>query len=87
MLTALPIDGFPEVQLRVRYATEHRCGIVLHGSGLTDSITGTDPLRDGCPLGIATPLDASPEVKSCGLGDTVLRVAIESGRQPTQLQL
>ena len=66
LLTALPIEGFPEVQLRVRYATEHRCGIVLHGSGLTDNITGTDPLRDGCPLGTATALDASPEVTSCG---------------------
>jgi hypothetical protein len=34
----------------VRYATEHRCGVVVRGPGLTDQISGTDPLKDNLPL-------------------------------------
>ena len=34
----------------VKYATEHRCGVVVRGAGLTDRISGTDPLKDGLPL-------------------------------------
>jgi len=34
----------------VRYATEHRCGVVVRGPGLSDAISGTDPLKDGLPL-------------------------------------
>lgn len=44
------IPEFPEIQVSVRYATEHRCGIVLHHkfnpNALTDTIIGTDPLKD-----------------------------------------
>ena len=47
-------------QVSVRYATEHRCGVVLHGPGLCDRISGTDPLRDGLPLRVSAPLDGSP---------------------------
>nr|CCC95716.1 unnamed protein product [Trypanosoma congolense IL3000] len=36
--------------LKVRYATEHRCGVALTGEGLSHKITGTDPLADGRPL-------------------------------------
>lgn len=49
-LDNLPIPGFPELTLRVRYATEHRAGLVVSGPGLSDAIRGTDPLRDGLPL-------------------------------------
>lgn len=42
--TQLP--SFPQVQVAVQYATEHRCGIVLRGPKLSDQITGTDPLKD-----------------------------------------
>lgn len=48
--------------MRVKYATEHRCGIVFHGNGLTDAIAGTDPLRDNLPLRVPTPLNESDEV-------------------------
>ena len=58
-LDGLPLPGFPELALRVRYATEHRAGVVLSGPGLTDAITGTDPLRDGLPLLDPAPLDAA----------------------------
>jgi 2,3-diphosphopglycerate-independent phosphoglycerate mutase len=36
--------------IRVTYATEHRCGVVITGDFLTDRITGTDPLSDGLDL-------------------------------------
>lgn len=37
-------------RVSVKYATEHRCGVVVRGPGLTDQIGGTDPLRDNLPL-------------------------------------
>lgn len=33
-----------------RYATEHRCGVVVRGEGLCDEVEGTDPLKDGLGL-------------------------------------
>ena len=32
------------------HATEHRCGILISGPGLSSQITGTDPLKDNLPL-------------------------------------
>jgi 2,3-diphosphopglycerate-independent phosphoglycerate mutase len=59
-LDGLAIPGFPAHSLSVKYATEHRCGVVVRGPDLTDAISGTDPLKDGLPLLPAAPLDASP---------------------------
>ncbi|CAI5980152.1 unnamed protein product [Closterium sp. NIES-65] len=60
-LDGLKIPGFPDYQVSIKYATEHRCGVVVRGPGLSDRIGGTDPLKDGRALGVATPLDDSPE--------------------------
>ncbi|CAI5493393.1 unnamed protein product [Closterium sp. Naga37s-1] len=60
-LDGLKIPGFPDYQVSIKYATEHRCGVVVRGPGLSDRIGGTDPLKDGRALGVATPLDGSPE--------------------------
>ncbi|GJP35993.1 hypothetical protein CLOM_g20534 [Closterium sp. NIES-68] len=60
-LDGLKIPGFPDYQVSIKYATEHRCGVVVRGPGLSDRIGGTDPLKDGRPLGVATPLDDTPE--------------------------
>ncbi|CAI5525949.1 unnamed protein product [Closterium sp. Naga37s-1] len=60
-LDGLKIPGFPDYQVSIKYATEHRCGVVVRGPGLSDRIGGTDPLKDGRALGVATPLDSSPE--------------------------
>lgn len=57
------LEKHPEIKLRVKYATEHRCGIVLHGPGLTDEVTGTDPLKDGYPLLQSLPLKPTPEAQ------------------------
>lgn len=60
-LDGLPLPGYPEHHVAVRYATEHRCGVVVRGPGLSDAIQGTDPLKDGLPLLPVRPLDNSPE--------------------------
>lgn len=46
----LKLPSFPQHQVRVQYATEHRCGVVVSGPGLCDCISGTDPLKDNLPL-------------------------------------
>ncbi len=46
----IAIPGFPQHAVAVKYATEHRCGVVVRGAGLCDAISGTDPLRDNLPL-------------------------------------
>jgi 2,3-bisphosphoglycerate-independent phosphoglycerate mutase len=53
---------FPEHRVEVKYATEHRCGVVIHGRGLSDAVTGTDPLKDGLPLRESQPADGTAEV-------------------------
>lgn len=54
----LPLPSFPQHSISVRYATEHRCGVVVRGPGLSDAITGTDPLKDNLPLQVC-PIYAS----------------------------
>ena len=48
------------------YATEHRCGVVVRGPGLSDKVSGTDPLKDQLPILVSEPLDDSPEVRGEG---------------------
>ena len=57
--TELP--SYPQHRIRVKYATEHRCGLVIEGPGLCDRITSTDPLRDNLKLLTAEASDESPE--------------------------
>lgn len=47
------IPGFPQHAVSVKYATEHRCGVVVRGAGLSDAISGTDPLKDNLPLQVS----------------------------------
>ncbi|KAK9845885.1 hypothetical protein WJX81_005130 [Elliptochloris bilobata] len=60
-LDGLRLPSFPAHAVSVRYATEHRCGVVVRGAGLSDAISGTDPLRDNLPLRAVRPLDDSEE--------------------------
>lgn len=59
-LDGLQIPGFPEVQVSVVYATEHRCAVRIRAPGLSDKISGTDPIHDGLDLLRSAPLDDSP---------------------------
>jgi len=57
-LDGTTIPGFDgRYTMFVKYATEHRCGVVIRGPGLTDVIQGTDPLKDNLPLMTASSLD------------------------------
>lgn len=49
-LTEARVPTLLQHTISVRYATEHRCGVVVRGPGLTDRIGGTDPLKDALPL-------------------------------------
>lgn len=50
-LTALSIPNFPEVQIAVKHATEHRCGFRIRSPyTLSDNIDSMDPLKDHLPL-------------------------------------
>ena len=41
----------------------YRCGVRVRGPGLSDNISGTDPLKDKLPLRMSHPLDATPGTK------------------------
>ncbi|KAI3919361.1 hypothetical protein MKW92_008272 [Papaver armeniacum] len=62
-LDKLKLPAFPEYEVRVRYATEHRCGVVVKGPKLSGNISGTDPLKDNRLLLEAKPLDDTDEAK------------------------
>jgi 2,3-diphosphopglycerate-independent phosphoglycerate mutase len=67
------VDG-DMYRMHVRYATEHRCGVVVRavdpsrGVMLTDRIEGTDPLKDGLVLKTSVGLD----VEDAGVGEEEL---------------
>ncbi|KAI7847527.1 phosphonopyruvate decarboxylase-like protein [Circinella umbellata] len=56
-LDGVKLPSFPEHTVAVKYATEHRCGVRVRGPQLTDTITGTDPLKDNLPLIKCTPTE------------------------------
>ncbi|KAJ8528860.1 hypothetical protein K7X08_030504 [Anisodus acutangulus] len=62
-LDGMKLHSFPEYEIRVRYATEHRCGVVVKGPKLSGNISGTDPLKDNRLLLQAKPLDDTDEAK------------------------
>lgn len=88
-LDGLKIDQgrFPGCGVEVRYATEHRCGVVVRGGvgsgGLSDAITGTDPLRDGLPLLRCEPVVVAQQEEEEEQGDDERR---QRQREQQQLQ-
>ena len=65
VVAGLALPSFPQHAVSVRYATEHRCGVVIRGPGLSDAITGTDPLRDNLPLQVPTSAPCSYLLAFC----------------------
>ncbi|CAL9127497.1 uncharacterized protein LOC103973974 [Musa acuminata AAA Group] len=63
-LDRMKLPSFPEYDVRVRYATEHRCGVVVKGPKLSGNISGTDPLKDNRLLLKAEALDDTEEAKN-----------------------
>ncbi|KAK8542786.1 hypothetical protein V6N13_136667 [Hibiscus sabdariffa] len=62
-LDGMKLPSFPEYEVRVRYATEHRCGVVVKGPRLSGNISGTDPLKDNRLLLEAKALDDTNEAR------------------------
>ncbi|KAJ8621898.1 hypothetical protein MRB53_030427 [Persea americana] len=63
-LDGMKLPSFPEYEVRVRYATEHRCGVVVKGPKLSGNISGTDPLKDNRLLLKSEALDDTEEAKN-----------------------
>lgn len=63
-LDGMKLPSFPDYEVRVRYATEHRCGVVVKGPKLSGNISGTDPLKDNRLLLKAEALDDTEEAKN-----------------------
>ncbi|XP_030484027.2 uncharacterized protein LOC115700581 [Cannabis sativa] len=62
-LDGMKLPSFPQYEVRVRYATEHRCGVVVKGPKLSGNISGTDPLKDNRLLLKAEALDDTDEAR------------------------
>ncbi|GAV60056.1 Metalloenzyme domain-containing protein/PhosphMutase domain-containing protein [Cephalotus follicularis] len=62
-LDGMKLPSFPLHEVRARYATEHRCGVVVKGPKLSGNISGTDPLKDNRLLLQAEALDDTEEAK------------------------
>ncbi|CAN1167548.1 2,3-bisphosphoglycerate-independent phosphoglycerate mutase 1 [Linum perenne] len=62
-LDGMKLPSFPEYEVRVRYATEHRCGVVVKGPKLSGNMSGTDPLKDNRLLLKAEALDNTDEAR------------------------
>jgi 2,3-bisphosphoglycerate-independent phosphoglycerate mutase len=59
-LDGLRIPEYPEVDVSIVYATEHRCAVRIRAPGMSDRITGTDPIHDNKPLEKSTAIDGLP---------------------------
>jgi 2,3-diphosphopglycerate-independent phosphoglycerate mutase len=76
VLDALPpvvVDGVA-YRVSVKYAKEHRCGVVISGPGLTDQVSGTDPIADGKKLlrcAPAEPSSAATAERTCRVVEAV----------------
>ncbi len=49
-LDEMKIPGFEQYTVKTKHATEHRIGLKISGPGLSNDITGTDPLVDNLEL-------------------------------------
>lgn len=60
-LNNIKIPEYPEVGVSIVYATEHRCAVRIRAPGMSDRISGTDPIHDDLQLCKSYPLDDSKE--------------------------
>lgn len=52
----------------IKHATEHRIGLKVCGEGLSDKVTGTDPLKDNLKLRESKPkVNTEAAIKSADL--------------------
>ena len=55
------IPGFEEYKVSAKHATEHRIGLKISGPGLSNKISGTDPLTDDKVLRVVRALEPKAE--------------------------
>lgn len=60
-LNGLSVPDFPDVQVAVVHAGEHRCVVRLRGGPLSDAVSNTDPLVDNKPLLRSKPFNPCDE--------------------------
>ncbi|MBS1263487.1 MAG: 2,3-bisphosphoglycerate-independent phosphoglycerate mutase [Methanonatronarchaeales archaeon] len=63
LLDGVSPDGFPGVEARVRHTTQHRCAVVLRGTGLSRAVGDADPHVEGTEVPVVEPLDGSEEAR------------------------
>jgi 2,3-diphosphopglycerate-independent phosphoglycerate mutase len=74
-------DEIRTVEVAVKYATEHRCGIRVRGTGLSGDITGTDPLRDDLLLKRSRPKSSATNDINAQLTSTMLNQLSDAVRK------
>jgi 2,3-diphosphopglycerate-independent phosphoglycerate mutase len=60
-LDGIKIPEYSEVDVNIVYATEHRCAVRIRAPGMSDRITGTDPIHDDRPIEKSTPIHGTTE--------------------------
>ena len=83
-LDGLRLPSFPQHAVSVKYATEHRCGVVVRGPGLSDQISGTDPLKDNLPLQVGGCRAAAGRGSVLARAATFRHAALQSGLSNSQ---
>lgn len=63
MSAGVRLPSFPDLIVKAKYATEHRCGVVVSGPGLSDDVSGTDPLKDNLPLQVSMTLQLPTDLR------------------------
>lgn len=59
LLDGMNPPGYPDVTVRVKHTTQHRCAVVLKGAEFSRAVGDTDPHRQDAPVKTAEPLDDS----------------------------
>ncbi len=62
-LNRISVPSFPDVNVAVQHAGNHRVVVSFRGPGLSDSISNTDPLSDDLPLLESAPTADSQEAR------------------------
>ena len=60
-LNRIKLNSFPDIRVSFKHTTEHRCALVLKGSGLSRMISDSDPNQNNAPILPIEPLDDTEE--------------------------
>lgn len=66
-LDNMKIPGYEEYSVNTMHATEHRLGLKISGPGLSNEITGTDPIHDNLRLLHCEATNPTPEAQKTAM--------------------